>query len=671
MNYRADIDGLRALAVLGVISCHMGGIHWNEWNLIQGGFLGVDVFFVISGFLITSILLKKHHTGTFTLRDFYGRRIRRILPALGLLLLLTIPFSFFFLDAQQLVEYGKSLINVTGFVSNIAFWKETGYFAPRAELKPLLHTWSLGVEEQFYLFFPLLILLLYKINKRRLSTGLWLATILSFSLAVYTSSRYPDFAFFLLPSRIWELGIGSLSSIYYTKVNEMTPRYLRTFGPLLGFLMILLSFGLVGPQAHHPSFITTLPVFGTALILLFGGQKDLGTKVLSTKFLVVIGLMSFSLYLFHHPILVFARFFHLGELKYEFLIYIFFPLLFVISFLAWHFVEKPFRNKQKISRNKIIMILTLIFSVIGGCAWIILHHDGYPNRFNFSKTLQDSFLYGVEKEDKRKCFDIEGAEANEHLWCKIGTAHKESMDFMVIGDSHSYALLPAFEKAATILGLSGIVTSESGCPPLINIIPDRGEKLSAKCEKLNERIFEYIKKYNIKHVFLVARWAYYTKGHYDTNSFIQRIKLKGKDFPKTLEDRKQILQQALAHTIKAYEKIGVNVTLISQIPPQYYSPQEVYKSLQSQPLFMQSAALKNLSTPSLKFKDFYKDTVDILSSTVQKFQNANFVTLNDILCDSNHCPLGSPETSYYMDKDHLSLIGAKKLVPKLQSLLDA
>lgn len=304
MKYRREIDGLRAVAVVPVVLFHAG------FGLFSGGYVGVDVFFVISGYLITTILLSELHDGRFSIVKFYERRARRLLPALFLVMACCLPFAWLWLLPEDMVDFGQSLMAVVGFVSNVLFWREeTGYFNTAAELKPLLHTWSLAVEEQFYLLFPLALMLLWKLPRTGLFVLLALVSVISLGIAEWGAHNQPAAAWFLLPTRAWELGIGALAAIHLRN-KPLDPQASGGFNQLMslaGISLIAWAIFFFDDNTPFPGVWGLLPVVGTALVILFATPATLGGRLLGTRALVGTGLISYSAYLWHQPLLAFAR----------------------------------------------------------------------------------------------------------------------------------------------------------------------------------------------------------------------------------------------------------------------------------------------------------------------------------------------------------------------------
>ena len=337
-NYRPDIDGLRALAVLPVVFYHAG------FESFSGGYVGVDVFFVISGYLITSIIAREIESDTFSLSHFYERRARRLFPALFTVLAATAVGSFFLLMPWELEDFGQSLATTAIFSSNFLFFTEAGYFDGPAEMKPLLHTWSLAIEEQYYLLFPAFLFAVRNFLGGRYigaTAGLFIA---SFVISVWSTYAAPDAAFYLLPSRTWELMLGSLIALGTPMISKAG---LRQFTALLGVALVLTAVFLFQHDTRFPGLAALVPCIGTALIIIagMGSQSTAVGKLLSWKPIVAVGLISYSLYLWHWPVLVLAKHYLLRPLDgLEASVLVGFSLL--LAYVSWRFVEKPFRGKD-------------------------------------------------------------------------------------------------------------------------------------------------------------------------------------------------------------------------------------------------------------------------------------------------------------------------------------
>ncbi|MEZ5479762.1 MAG: acyltransferase [Thiolinea sp.] len=373
MHYRKEIDGLRALAVVPVILFHAG------LSAFSGGFVGVDIFFVISGYLITSIIINELDAGHFTIAGFYERRARRILPALFFVMLVSLPFAWWILLPHELEAFARSMIAVVIFASNLLFWQESDYFATDSELIPLLHTWSLAVEEQYYVLFPLLLWGVWKLGLRRVALIIGSIALLSLGLAEWGWRHDAAANFYLLPSRAWELMAGAGCALYLYRHPPPTGQ-LAQGASLLGLLLILFSIVWLDESVPFPSVYALPPVIGTALIILFAHGSSWTGRLLSLPLLVSIGLISYSAYLWHQPMFAFARLYWLEPGLITLLSLAL--LAFVLAWISWRFVERPFRDRSHFSRRQIFLMALLagIAFILLALSWIAL--QGVPARFN-------------------------------------------------------------------------------------------------------------------------------------------------------------------------------------------------------------------------------------------------------------------------------------------------
>lgn len=374
IHYREEIDGLRAVAIIPVVLFHAG----FEW--FSGGFIGVDVFFVISGYLITSIILKELTQNNFSIANFYERRARRILPALFFVLLACMPFAWFLLLPHELVDFGKSLAAVSTFSSNILFWQESNYFSADSELMPLLHTWSLAVEEQFYVIFPLLLMLFWRFGYKALIVLVTIIAIASFALSEWGLRSHQEANFYLLPSRAWELMIGALTAFYLFKRKPNFGSGLSQFLSLSGLLLILTGIFLLDKDDLFPGVYALLPTLGSTFIILFASKGTIVNQILSNKLMVLIGLISYSAYLWHQPLFAFARIAIQDEIK-PLLLTALCVLPFILAYLSWRWVEKPFRDRSRFTRKQIFSAGFVISLVFIGIGLILVLNNGFESRF--------------------------------------------------------------------------------------------------------------------------------------------------------------------------------------------------------------------------------------------------------------------------------------------------
>jgi peptidoglycan/LPS O-acetylase OafA/YrhL len=496
MKYRAEIDGLRALAVLPVILFHAG----FEW--FSGGFVGVDVFFVISGYLITTIIISEMAEGKFSIVNFYERRARRILPALFFVMIACLPFAWLLLTPYDLKDFGQSLVAVSTFSSNILFWLESGYFDTAAELKPLLHTWSLAVEEQYYILFPIFLMLTWRLGIKWVLILLSIVFLISLGLAVWATQygfnqKTISGAFFLLPTRVWELLIGVFAAFYLKHNTHLQSHAINQVLSLLGFFMVIYSIFAFDKTIPFPSLYALIPTIGTGLLILCAVPKTLVHKLLSLKFIVGIGLISYSAYLWHHPLLAFARHSLLIDVS-DVILIIFCIASFMMAWLSWRYVEKPFRDKNHTTRKFIFT-----FSAIGMIGFILIGifmhlSNGFLNRLSEDEQKLSTFIYTTFERElyyrEGICFlkrDQNADSFNEE--CFSGKS-------LIWGDSHAAALSFGLRKVNNFSQLTA-----SGCPPIINqYFTD-----APFCFDINNIVLEHIKKGSFTEIYLHSNWLRY------------------------------------------------------------------------------------------------------------------------------------------------------------------
>ena len=437
MKYRAEIDGLRALAVVPVILFHAG------FELFSGGFVGVDVFFVISGYLITTILIEDIENKRFSIINFYERRARRILPALTVILLATTVSAYFVLFPADFREYSKSLLSVVFFVSNIFFWRESDYFATEAELTPLLHTWSLAVEEQYYVLFPIFLVLAWRFGNVRVFWIIVVMAAISLLLSEWGWRNQPTANFYLAPTRAWELFAGSISAFVVqwrgVKKNNLLA--------LVGLLAIIFSIFSYDEATPFPSVYALVPVLGVVLLVLYAEKETIVAKLLSSKALVGIGLISYSAYLWHQPLMALYRRkvgVNLQLVESGLLVL----LVFVLSVLTWKYVEKPFRNRGRINQRFIFSASLVSFTLLSLISIAIYTTNGASFRFQLPSPPQPWA--------EVKCHGaVRIAKYEDALDECLGSSKSDAKgDIYLLGDSHAAQITFALKQVAQARGVN-------------------------------------------------------------------------------------------------------------------------------------------------------------------------------------------------------------------------
>tara|TARA_Y100000996_G_scaffold410674_1_gene393476 strand:+ start:7159 stop:9048 length:1890 start_codon:yes stop_codon:yes gene_type:complete len=436
MIYRAEIDGLRALAVLPVILFHAG------YETFSGGFVGVDVFFVISGYLITALLISDIKQGQFSVINFYERRARRLLPALFFVMLVCLPFAFFWLAPSDLKDFGQSLISTATFSSNIHFWWERGYFGSALELKPLLHTWSLAVEEQYYIIFPLFLALTWKLGIKKITSILLLIFFLSLCLAHFSSTygvfeRVKTGSFYLIPTRAWELLIGVFIALHIDYIQEKIKIEYNQFLSILGFSMILYSIVFFDGYTPFPSLYTLFPTIGAALVIIASTPNTLIHSILSKKELVFLGLISYSTYLWHQPIFAFTRH-KFGHEVPEFIFAILGLISIFLGYLSWKWIEKPFRDKNIVSSKGIFNYSFAGILIFIGIGLSFSLSNGFIKSYSIKeqKIYEEFMNVGIYNSINMESVKLEEFDLQD-----------ERIKLLVIGDSYAEDLINAIKES--------------------------------------------------------------------------------------------------------------------------------------------------------------------------------------------------------------------------------
>jgi peptidoglycan/LPS O-acetylase OafA/YrhL len=483
LKYRPEIDGLRAISVIAVILYH-AEFAFRAAGAFKGGFFGVDVFFVISGYLITLIILQETSEGRFSFARFYERRARRILMPLFVVMAASVPFAWALLPPQPMKEFAGSALSALGFGSNVWFLLEDSYTAEASNLKPLLHTWSLSVEEQFYLIFPLALLGLLRFSRQHLLWVMVLLLFLSLQLAHHGSLNSGGAAFYLFPTRAWELLAGGVLAKLELDRGRASSTRLGSAMPAIGVFLIIFSFCFYDDSVRHPSYVTAIPVAGTMLVVWFATKDDIVSRMLSSKPFVSVGLISYSLYLWHFPIFALARSDDaaLSDITKLLLIAITGCLAVVTFFL----VERPVRAPAVLGRRKLVGVLVTTFGALFLAFASVYATDGAAFRYDdFSKFVNMTY-WSIDDRDKRYrdyatyygCWVWvmnDGYDpTNPFGECRSQEGAGDKRKILVIGDSHAAVLMPGLIDR---FGRDAIAQrTASTCFPSPNVRSNSGSK---------------------------------------------------------------------------------------------------------------------------------------------------------------------------------------------------
>ena len=644
MKFRKDINGLRAIAVIAVVLFHFNP-HW-----VPGGFAGVDVFFVISGFLMTGIIFRGLENNNFSIINFYVARANRIIPALSVVCLVLLVFGWFYLTPFDYQSLGKHVASSVGFISNIIYLREAGYFDAASHSKWLLHTWSLSVEWQFYIVYPIILVLFKKcLSLTNIKRLLVVATVLGFTFSVYATYLMPDAAYFLFPTRAWEMMMGGLAFLYPFYVKQSNIKYLEW----LGITLILASYAFISNDNLWPGYLALIPVLGAYFVLIANKEDSVITdNIVAQK----VGLWSYSIYLWHWPVVVFGYYFEIKHWS-----WIGIPLSLVLGFLSYKFVESiRFLKLSSISFKPIITFKPLWISVFIFSSGTLIYFIK-PNSYLY--PLPDSVIYSM-KRGNYPCFDLGGFDKKDKPICQLTLGDKK---IVALGDSHMYSSLPGLEDFTIKKGIELLYSGYSGCPPLLGIYPIRNDQKVKNCHNLNKKDFDYIANNKINDVFLAARWSYYTDGSYD-GSGIQYLSLTSSLDKKSQNSSISAFSKGLDTTLKFLSDRNINTYLMLQIPMQKNDPDKIYySSIKNKHL-----SLYTLNQNSITFNDyehFQKKTDEIIFSIANKYRNVHVINPKDTMCKNNVCVVGDNLESFYFDDDHLSIVGAKKLVPLFEKEL--
>jgi peptidoglycan/LPS O-acetylase OafA/YrhL len=506
-KYRPEIDGLRAIAVFSVVFYHADFnfyINGISYKFFKGGFLGVDIFFVISGYLITYLILENARKNKFSFKDFYERRARRLLPTLFLVITSSLFLGWLFMMPNQLKNLSGSSLSSLLFVSNFWFLAKESYFADISSLKPLLHTWSLSVEEQFYLIFPPFLYFLYKKKINSIKLIFTFVILGSLTLATFGSYYFPELNFYILPTRIWELLVGAIVAQYHFKEkNEKTIKGVNFFS-LLGIFLIFSSFFLFNNNTLHPSIFTSFTILGTTLIIFFYKEPSYVKKILSNKIIVGLGLISYSLYLWHFPIFAFQKLKSQTVSDFDKVEAIFLAIF--ISVISYFFVEKPFRNRKLIKKKYFYTITLIYFIFLLVSCLNIYKKNGLPQRFSTHERGLIEFNYNYSKAYQVGKCHIELQNGDVENLFKNCTTDKTAINKKIIylwGDSLAAHLYPGIKKKYE--GEFNIWQKTTDkCKPFFSSVKNKNE---SACLKINKYIFNETINLKPDKIFLSGFWS--------------------------------------------------------------------------------------------------------------------------------------------------------------------
>lgn len=630
LTYRHEIDGLRAVAVIPVILFHAG------FTVFSGGYVGVDVFFVISGYLITSIVISELEDGNFSIARFYERRARRILPALFFVILCCLPFAWMWMLPAELKAFSQSIVAVVFFASNILFWREEGYFAPSAELKPLLHTWSLAVEEQYYLLFPVFLLLTWRFGRSRVFWMVAATAALSLLLSEWGWRYAPGANFYLAPTRAWELLAGSMCAFW---LSAKAPRTSNTLS-LAGLALILFAIFRFDDTTPFPSIYALAPVAGAALIILFGGAGTWTARLLGTRGFVGIGLVSYSAYLWHQPLFAFARIRSIAEPAPELMTGLA-ALSLGLAYLSWRYVEQPFRKGAK----SVLPTRGSVFAYSGAAAAVFVAigagghlSDGAASRpAPVGITFQDALKAGRIDPNYGLSSDCEGRFTLSEK-CRTSA----TPEAILWGDSYAMHLAPSL--AASPSALSFIQHTKSQCSPIVDISLIGNITPWRDCLAFNDQVLDYIKNNtSAKYVIVSSPYAIIEPN----------IDIYFRDGRVESRDQYKVVLEKIEKTNQLIASFGKQMVIISPTPR---SGTDIGQCLLRAATFGEPSSVCDFDRAEslAKFGKQYR-----LLEEVSKI--VPVLWLDEFICPGGTCHAMLDNTFVYRDTGHLSIEGGRHL----------
>lgn len=636
-DYRGDIDGLRALAIIPVVLFHA------DIPGFSGGFIGVDIFFVISGYLITGILFEELVSGRIDIIKFYERRIRRIFPALFAVLLAVMAVGTLVLLPRELEKLSVALLATIGFGSNFLYWLDAGYFDTASELKPLLHTWSLAVEEQFYIFLPILLWMLRGRRVRTIILFLSSLAVASFVASLGLLTKWPSAAFFLLPSRAWELLAGSILAI--TVASRAIKFELFWANAIAVVGLALISFGVVfyNEEVPFPGAFAIPPVLGAALLIAVGPSPNYVSRILSHRYFCAIGLMSYSLYLWHWPLIAFFKICLGHDLSLE--VRIFAVLLsLLLAYLSYRFVETPFRRGILSSRRSVMLFGAFCCSgAVAIAATITLAH-GLPSRLGEegAKIASTGVVEARALKDAYACQHLEGSAFSP---CPIGVQGGD-VSLIVYGDSHAMALRDVLSSILAEKGLAGQLLALPGCPPAFGL--DR-VNFSAACGSLSLKAEKYIVSSKPRAVLIVGSW----RGALHDKNTVFRGSTSFDD-----ESRERNVSSALGETAEILREYSILSSLALPVPGSKASVPEVL-------------ARRDLIgySPDIAWTE-HEYSVRFRALAVSGVRFDSVVDLSRPFCGAGRCEVQSFGGVYYVDDNHINRFGQTLVKDTLRQQID-
>ena len=642
MRYRPDIDGLRALAVISVVLFHSG------LNGIAGGFVGVDVFFVISGYLIGGQIFREAAGGEFSFAAFYARRLRRILPALLALILSLLLLGLFLLTPPELRELGKEAVATVSGTSNLLFYTGGGYFGPTAEDSPLLMTWSLGIEEQFYLIFPILALALVRQHLIPPRLALLAFSILSFAASVLLTDANPQAAFYLLPTRGWELALGVLLALQELR-SPALPRKAEQTTSFAGLSLIAVAIFGYRPDIPFPGVYALLPTIG-AVLLIASPNATIGRVILAHPVPRFLGKISYSWYLWHWPLFYLNRTLAEGDSALH-------PAILIIASLAvgyasWALIEQPFRRRI-LAKNVVLRRYATVSGMVVFAALVLYRTNGWPQRLD---DQEERFTRRANSAREDACLAPYGATAPVNVQLCLPPQTVSADRLLLLGDSHSSATSAGIRRLAKANSLAFGQMTKTSCPPLMGYVssPEIRPGHWQECWRYQRSVFDYLRRTgDVRTVVLVGYWS--------------SDMMLGSD-PRNGGKATIALRLALERTIRRLLAMGKQVVLLQDVPSFRFDPYaRVIGS--SMPWRSRVRAMLRREEVNERFAgpaEIRSDPArEVLRTLAARYPAVILIDPAAHLCDGSGCRISAPDKLFYYDLQHLTPDGALVALPAM------
>ena len=639
INYQPHIDGLRAIAVLSVLVFHLD----KSW--LPGGFVGVDIFFVISGYLITSILTREIDQKRFSLKHFYTRRIKRILPVYFTVAASSLITGIIILAPSELIKVAESLLASVVFLSNYYFYFNVGYFGGQADLMPLIHMWSLAVEEQFYIFWPIVLTFLAAIASPLWRiVFIWAIFLSSFVISLMLSSSHPDFSYYAIMTRTYELMVGALFAIYMERAKA-----LPKVSIWMAFAALILSVIFIRQSMAFPGWIALIPCVATGVLIVKGQESSGVYRLLSAPFMVWVGLLSYSLYMWHWPVISFMRHYFI-DLEMQHILFATVGM-FALSMISRHLIEKPMMKSGASFKRSFLLLYLLPASILVGVSWLIISSDGVYSRYSNDEQMLLRTSEAVGHHCARSLpYDTPNPD------CLIGEETTEPKAKVLLwGDSHANHFFNTAKVASKSMPVTFELVSFAGCPSIRGVFRVN-RAYSVKCYEHNEAVWEkLVENGDFDAIVLASNWANYPRGNNLGDN---------EDMSISIENSSRAFFRNMSNMISDMALLEKQFFIIDSVPNFPFNPARcnINRKLLEQN--------RDCNLDESEYKQGKADFTAFIMQEVNGKRNVSFVSLDDALCDEGICLSEKDGKALYSDSNHLSEYGSKYVASEFISFLN-